>query len=274
VTQSPVLHWSLSTALLPLLAYAALYAWRFRHARREAGGRGAGAAQAAAFAAALVLIAVAVASPLDGLGEEYLFSAHMVQHLLLGDLAPLLVLLSLSRVIMRPATRRLVRVERALGSLAHPAVALLVGLALIYLWHLPVLYQAALGSPLLHALEHATFFTAGLAIWWPLVQPVPMRRGLTGLENLAYVGAAKAGLAALGLFLTWSSILAYPHYATVPRIWGLSAIEDQNVGGAIMMVEQSTVLVIAFAFLFVRMLARSEEEERRREQLEDAATAA
>jgi cytochrome c oxidase assembly factor CtaG len=270
----PVLHWSLSAALLPLLAYAAIYAWRFASARREAGGRGGGARQAAAFVAALVLVALAVASPLDALGENYLFSAHMVQHLLLGDLAPLLVLLSLSRVIMRPATRRLARVERALGPLAHPAVALLVGLALIYVWHLPALYQAALEHPVAHALEHASFFTAGLAIWWPLVAPVPMRRRLTGLESLAYVGGAKAGLAALGLFLTWSSVLAYSYYATVPRIWGLSAIEDQNVGGAIMMIEQSVVLVVAFVVLFTRMLARSEEEERRREQLEDAATPA
>ena len=269
----PVVHWTLSPALLALGAYAAIYVVRFRAARREAGGRGAGVRQATAFAAALVLVGLAVASPLDGLGEEYLFSAHMVQHVILGDLAPLLVLLALSRVIMRPATRRLHRVERALGPLGHPAVALVTGLALIYAWHVPAAYQAALTNPLLHALEHATFFAAGLAIWWPLVQPVPMRRPLAGLETLAYVGAAKAGLAALGLFLTWSGTLAYPYYASVPRIWGLSPIEDQNAGGAIMMIEQSVVLAVALAVLFVGMLRRSEEEERRRERLEDAAAA-
>ncbi len=270
----PAPGWSLSPALLPLLAYAAIYLWRFRAARRESGGRGAGARQALAFGAGLVLMALAVASPLDELGEEHLFSAHMVQHLLLGDIAPLLVLLALSRVIMRPATRRLNRVERALGPLAHPVTALVAGLGIVYAWHIPAMYQAALASPLVHALEHATFFAAGVAIWWPLVQPVPMRRRLGGLEVLAYVGAAKAGLAALGLFLTWSSTLAYPYYASVPRVWGLSPVEDQNVGGAIMMVEQSTVLVVAFAVLFTRMLAQSEEEERRRERLEDAATTA
>lgn len=270
----PILHWSLSSALLPLAVYAGIYAWRFHTVRRETGGRGAGARQALAFAAGLVLMALAVASPLDGLGEDYLFSAHMVQHVILGDIAPLLVLLALSRVIMRPATRRLHRVERALGPLAHPVAFLVVGLGLVYLWHIPAMYQAALANPAVHALEHATFFTAGLAIWWPLIQPVPMRRRLVGLETLGYVGAAKAGLAFLGLFLTWSSTLAYPYYATVPRIWGLSPIADQNVGGAIMMIEQSTVLVVAFAVLFTRMLTQSEEDERRRERLEDAATAA
>jgi putative membrane protein len=218
-------------------------------------------------------VLVAVASPLDGLGEDYLFSAHMAQHVLLGDIAPLLLLLGLSRVILRPATRRLERLERALGPLAHPATGILAWLALIYLWHVPALYDAALGSPALHVLEHGSFFLAGVAVWWPLIQPVPMRRRLTGLWTFAYIGAAKAGLAALGLYLIWSDVVAYAYYETVPRIWGLSPIEDQNVGGAIMMVEQSTVLVIVFFALFVGMLRQSEEEELRRERLEDAATA-
>jgi putative membrane protein len=271
---TPEVGWRLDPAvLLPLALYAAVYVWRFRSARAEAGGRGAGALQALAFAGALTALVIAVASPLDALGERYLFSAHMVQHILLGDIAPLLVLLALSRVILRPATRRLVRLERALGRLAHPALGIGVWLGLVYLWHVPALYDAALRDPVLHALEHASFFTAGLALWWPLIQPVPMRHRLTGLGSLAYIAVAKAGLAALGLYLVWSTTVAYSFYESVPRIWGLSAIEDQNVGGAIMMVEQSLVLVVTFFVLFVRMLVQSEEEERRRERLEDAAAA-
>ena len=271
----PEIHWTLApSALLPLFAYAAIYVWRFRRARLEAGGRGAGPFQALAFAGALLVMVIAVASPLDALGEEYLFSAHMAQHILLSDIAPLLLLLSLSRVIMRPATRRLMRLERALGPLANPATGLVVWFGLLYLWHIPALYVAAIENPVLHALEHASFFTAGVAVWWPLIQPVPMRRRLTGLATFAYIGAAKAGLAALGLFLTWSTTVAYSSYAAAPRIWGISAIDDQNAGGAIMMVEQSTVLVIAFFILFGKMLAQSEEEERRRERLEDAARVA
>ena len=268
----PDIHWSFApSALLPLLAYVAIYAWRFRAARAEAGGRGAGPRQAIAFGAAVLVMAVAVASPLDELGERYLFAAHMTQHILLGDLAPLLVLLSLSRVIMRPVTRRFMRVEQALGRFAHPVTGLMVWFGLVYFWHIPALYIAAIEHPAVHALEHASFFTAGVAVWWPLVQPVPMRRRLTGLWAFAYIGTAKAGLAALGLFLTWSSTVAYSYYETVPRIWGISPITDQNAGGAIMMVEQSTVLATAFMILFVKMLVQSEEDERRRERLEDAA---
>lgn len=271
---TPDIGWRLDpTVLLPLALYAGVYLWRFCNARRGAGGRGAGPLQALAFAGALVVLLAAVASPIDALGERYLFSAHMVQHILLGDIAPLLVLLALSRVILRPATRRFLRIERALGRLAHPAAGLALWLGIIYLWHIPALYDAALRVPALHALEHASFFTAGLALWWPLIQPVPMRHRLSGLGSLAYVGMAKAGLAALGLYLVWSTTVAFSFYESVPRIWGLSAIEDQNVGGAIMMVEQSLVLVVTFFVLFVRMLVESEREERRRERLEDAAAA-
>ena len=273
--------------LLPIAAYAGIYAWRFRAARagqlerlpsarepgRRARVRGAGWPQALAFGLGTLLIAVALASSLDGLGEDYLFSAHMVQHLLLGDLAPLLLLLGLSRLLLRPATRRLERFERALGPFASPVTGIVVWLALIYLWHIPALYDAALESAPLHVLEHVSFFVAGVAVWWPLVQPIPMRRRLSGMWTFAYIAAAKAGLAVLGLYLVWSDVVAYPYYETVPRIWGLSAITDQNVGGAIMMVEQATVLVVAFILLFVRMLRHSEEDELRRERLEDAAVA-
>jgi len=194
----------------------------------------------------------------------------MLQHVLLGDIAPLLILLSLSRVILRPVTRRLMRVERALGPLASPPVALLVWLGTMYLWHVPALYDAAIRHPLLHVLEHFSFFAAGVALWWPLVQPVPMRRGLSGMQPLAYIAAAKGGLAALGLFLAWSSTAHYPWYEDAPRIWGLSAVEDQNVAGVIMMVEQSLTLVLVMVWLFTRMLSRSEEEEQRRERLDDS----
>jgi putative membrane protein len=262
-------HFNFHPAVLAAIAvYAGVYAWRFRAARREAGGRGAGIGRALAAAGAVIALLLALISPIDALGERYLFSAHMVQHVLLGDIAPVLSLLALSRVILRPATRRLMRVERALGPLAHPGAGLVVWFALIYAWHIPALYQAALANPVVHALEHASFFAAGIAVWWPLVQPVPMRRRLKGLWTFAYIGVAKLGLGALGLYFTWSSTVAYPFYARAPRIWDLSPIADQNVGGAIMMVEQSTVLVIAFSVLFVRMLGQSEEDERRREHLE------
>jgi len=266
----PQLHWlSDPLVLVPLALFAGIYVWRFAQARKEEGGRGAGALQAVAFAGGMLALLAALASPLDGLGEDYLFSAHMVQHVLLGDLAPLLILLGFSRVILRPVTRRLMSVERRLGPLASPATGLAAWLVLMYLWYIPALYDAAVEHPLVHLLEHVSFFAAGVALWWPLIQPVPMRRKLTGLQPVAYIGTAKAGLAALGIFLTWSTTAIYPYYEDMPRIWGLSPIEDQNVAGVIMMAEQSVTLALVLVALFIRMLAQSETEQLRRERLEE-----
>ncbi|HEX5909828.1 MAG TPA: cytochrome c oxidase assembly protein [Thermoleophilaceae bacterium] len=269
---SPQLKWLPDPLVLaPLAVLVAIYVRRFRRARREAGGRGAGWPQALAFAAGMLALVAALASPVDALGEEYLFSAHMVQHVLLGDIAPALLLLSLSRVILRPATRRLMWVERALGPFASPWTGIAIWLVIMYAWHIPAAYDAALENPLIHVLEHAAFFTAGLMVWWPLIQPVPMRRRLTGLHTVAYIGTAKFGLAALGLYLTWSGTVLYDYYESVPRVWGLTAIGDQNTGGAIMMVEQSLTFVIALVVLFSRMLIQSEIDQKRRERLEDSA---
>jgi putative membrane protein len=293
IATSPQLHWLQDPAVLaPIALLVVIYVRRFRRARAEAsrgraeagqrrtqagrgrteaGARGAGPLQALAFGAGIAALVAALVTPLDGLGEDYLFSAHMLQHVLLGDVAPVLLLLGLSRVILRPVTRRLTQLERGLGPFASPLTGLGLWLFLMYLWHVPALYDAALEHPGVHLLQHASFFVAGVAVWWPLVQPVPMRRPLRGLGMVAYIGAAKFGLAALGLYLTWSGTVLYDYYEHVPRIWGLSAIDDQNAGGAIMMVEQSLTFVIALVVLFSRMLVQSEAEQRRRERLEDAA---
>jgi putative membrane protein len=277
----PRIEWLADPAVLaPIALLVWIYVRRFRDVRRkaraEAGASGAHAVRGAtwlhalAFTGAVLALLGALVTPVEGLGEDYLFSAHMVQHVLLGDIAPLLLLLSLSRVMLRPVTRRLMRIERALGPLASPPAAIVLWLGTMYLWHIPALYDAAAENALLHLLEHASFFAAGVALWWPLVQPIPMRHGLTGLQPLGYIAAAKGGLAALGLFLAWSSTAHYPHYEDAPRIWGLSAVEDQNVAGVIMMVEQSLTLVLVMVWLFVRLLTRSEQDELRRERLEDA----
>jgi len=276
VAASPDLVWLPDPAVLaPLALFAGIYVWRFVGARGEAVARGrpasagAGPLQALAFAGGMLAVLAALVSPIDGLGDDYLFSAHMVQHLLLGDVAPLLILLGLTRVMMRPATRRLMRIERALGRLAAPATGIVVWLLLMYLWHVPALYDAATEHAGIHLIEHVSFFAAGVALWWPLIQPIPMRRRLTGLQPLGYIACAKAGLAALGIYLAWSSTALYPYYEHAPRIWGLTPVEDQNVGGVIMMLEQSLTLVLVMVAVFVRMLTKSEEEQRRLERLEE-----
>jgi cytochrome c oxidase assembly factor CtaG len=263
--------WTLSPPVLATIGLAGgVYAWRLRDMRSAAGAPRSRRDwwRAAAFAGGLLVLFVALASPIDRLGEERLFTMHMVQHLLLADLAPILLLLGLSRTLLRPAVRRLRPVEEALGPLAHPAVALAAYVGLMWLWHVPAMYDLALEHAWAHVLEHASFFTAGVAFWWYLIEPVPPRRRLRGPWALAYLSAAKLLMGALGVVLAFAPDVSYDAYAQAPRTWGLSPLEDLNVGGVVMMVEQSLVLVVAFAIYFIRMLERSEADQQRRERFE------
>jgi cytochrome c oxidase assembly factor CtaG len=262
-------RWSLEPQVLAALALAAgVYFWRVRdlHGGHPLSGRD--RARAVAFTGGLLVLFIALCSPIDDLGEERLFTAHMAQHLLLADIAPILLLLGLSRAFMRPAIRRLRPVEEALGPLAHPLAALIALIAAMWLWHLPALYELALDHPWAHALEHATFFTAGVAFWWFVIEPVPPRHRLRGPYEIAYISTAKLLMGALGVVLAFSPDAIYETYEQAPRTWGLSPTADLNVGGLEMMLEQSLVLVIVFAIAFARMLERSEREQQRRERLE------
>ena len=266
--------WSLNVpALLAVGAAGGAYAWRLRDLRRAPAPRSGDtpthdSLRALAFAAGLAIVVVALMSPIDRLGEERLFTMHMVQHLLLADLAPVLLLVGLSRAFLRPAVRRLRPLEERLGPLAHPVTALVLYVGLMWLWHVPAMYELALDHAWAHALEHASFFTAGAVFWWFLIEPVPPRQRLTGPWALWYLATAKILMGILGLILAFSPDALYPTYENAPRTWGLTAVEDQNVGGLVMMIEQSLVLVIAFAVFFARMLDRSEAEQRRREAME------
>jgi putative membrane protein len=264
-------RWSLHPLVLVAVAIVVFaYAWRIRALRAQEGAdRGrTGYGRAALFSAGLVVLVLATVSPIDTLGEKRLFSVHMAQHLLLMDIAPILLLLGLSRPILRPMVRHLRPIEESLGTLAHPIAALVALVSVVWLWHIATMYELALRHPLIHELEHVTFLTGGLAFWWYVIEPVPPRHRLRGGWTLAYVSAAKLGLGALGVALAFSPNALYGFYERAPRTWGLSAVEDLNIGGLVMLVEQSVVLLIFFAFLFVRMLEQSEAAERRRERFE------
>jgi cytochrome c oxidase assembly factor CtaG len=264
--------WSFEPAVMAWLALAAgLYGRRFRalhpSGRPSVEATAADYGRALAFGAGLIVIGLALMSPLDSLGEERLFSVHMAQHLLLMDVAPILLLLGLSRRIMRPLVRRLRPLEQALGYAAHPITVLALMVVVIWVWHLPALYDLALEHPWAHGLEHLAFFAVGLAFWWYVIEPVPPRHRLEGMGTIAYVAGAKLLLGLLGLVLAFSPSAFYDFYQQAPRTWGLSPLEDQNVGGLVMMLEQTLVLATFFAILFAGMIERSEQAQRRRERL-------
>jgi putative membrane protein len=260
---APDAGWTFEPAVLLLVVVVAvLYVRRWRAVHASVG-------RLASMLAGLALVLVALVSPVDRLAEQ-LFFLHMVQHLLLLDLAPILILLGQTRVILRPLTRRLVGVEQAAGPLAHPVVAIAVYVCVMWLWHVPALYDAALEHPLVHVLEHLTFTFGGGLYWWYLLSPIRSRRRLGGMGPVLYMVSTKALVGLLGIGLAFAPHAIYDFYAQQARYWGLSSGTDQSVGGLIMATEQSIVMGIALAYLFVRALGESEREQLRKERYEDA----
>lgn len=272
--------WTLDPGPLVLIAAAAVvYGLRFRNARSAAGDHKSHQAvlyarrheaprwRAACFALALLAAAAALISPIDRLGEQVL-TMHMVQHLLLLDVAPILGILGLTRVILRPATRRFMELERAAGPLAHPVFAALLYIATMAVWHIPALYDAALEHAALHVLEHITFATAGALYWWHLLSPIPSRHRLTGMGPVLYMVGTKIGVGLLGIVITFAPDALYAFYENRGDVWGMSPATDQQVAGALMAVEQSLVMGAALAWLFIRMLGESQRTEERSERYE------
>ena len=161
-------------AIVIILVLAGAYVPRWVRVRRESGARGAPVWRLLIFLTGVLALVGALLSPVDVLGEQ-LFVMHMTQHLLLLDLTPILLILGLTKMIMRPATRRLQRVEHAAGFLAGPVFAVCFYVAAMWLWHVPFMYDAALKHPAVHVLEHTIFISAGLLYWWHLLAPIPSR---------------------------------------------------------------------------------------------------
>ena len=256
--------------LLALAGYVVVYVLRWRTARREGGARAAGAWRLVAWCAGVLVLFVALISPVDRLGEQ-LASMHMVQHLLVADVAPILLILGLTRWILRPATRRIHRIERAAGPLAHPVMGVIAYVGVMWLWHVPALYDAALAHAPVHVLEHLSFAVAGFLYWWFLLSPIPSRLRLEGMGPVAYMFSTKILVGLLGVALAFSPELLYDAYGSGGTRWGLSPLDDQHVAGLIMALEQSIVMGIALAWLFARMLAESERANQREERYADAA---
>ncbi|HEV3283172.1 MAG TPA: cytochrome c oxidase assembly protein [Solirubrobacteraceae bacterium] len=268
---SPDLSLSLSPfVLVPVAAVAWAYARRWRAVRTSSSSRRAEEAplwRLCCFLGALVAVLVALVSPLDALADQ-LFFMHMVQHVLLLDVVPILAILGLTKVILRPLTRTVHDVERRAGPLAHPAFAVVLYVAVIWAWHVPAAYDAAVRHSGVHVLEHLTFVLAGSLYWWHLLSPIRARLRLGGLGPVLYMGSTKVLVGALGMGLAFAPSALYAYYEHHARVWGISALDDQAMAGLIMAVEQSIVMGTALVVLFVRALAESEREQQRQERYE------
>jgi putative membrane protein len=213
--------------------------------------------RAALFGVGLALLVLPVLSPLDAAGDDYLLSAHMLQHVLIGDAAIALLLVAvrgplvfflLPPPLLRPlAAFRPLRV--ALSFLLRPLVSLALWAAAVIVWHVPRFYDFAAAHPLVHNLEHVSFVAGGLLAWTQLVDPAGHRR-LRRPQRIFFALGMLALSQPVVDFLLFSSSARYDRYSAQPdRLLGLSPLTDQRLAGAVMMVEQLLTLGICVAIL-------------------------
>ena len=233
-----LLSWSVDpTVLAGIAGLAAAYAWLLRH--RGATLETWSPMSRVYFSAGLVVLLLALESPIDVGGDRYLFSLHMLQHLLLSMAVPPLLLLGLPARWLAWNRFRV-----------HPIVASLVFNGVLVTWHLPFLYQATLTNEGIHVLEHLSFLATGVLFWWPIIAPAKAPFGLSPIGKIAYLGFAGIPPTILGIAFILSPSVLYPFYAAAPRISGLGPLEDQQLAGLVMFGLGNLIYFAATAVLF------------------------
>lgn len=210
------------------------------------------------FGAGLLTISIALFSPIGHIADE-LVIAHMGEHLLIGDIASLLLVLGLTRSLLQPILA--VRAFNRLQILTHPAVAFPLWAVNLFFWHVPAIYQAAYGAAPLHALEHTTFLFFGCLMWMPLFGPLPKPQWFTAAWKVGYVIAVRFTGAILGNVLMWSGSVLYPIYRPGERYWGISPLADQSTAGVIMMVEGTFLALGVLAWVFFEVAREGTEKQ-------------
>lgn len=222
------------------------------------------------FWSGLASLLFVLASPVDALGEKQFLFVHMIQHIVIGDLAPLLMVAGLTGPILRPVLA--LPVIGRLRVLGHPLVAFPLWAANLYIWHLPYLYEAALHHDAVHALQHTMFFLCGALFWAAVLEPLPGPSWFGSGAKLLYIVAARVIGMVLANIMLWSSSVFYSTYDHAAR-WGITPQSDQGIAGSTMMIVDSIVTISAIAWLFLRLAGESELKQRLIEDGYDPAVA-
>jgi len=255
-TQFSWLKWSIhpSTAI-GLAVIGAVYLLRARSAGPD--DRLSGTRKLSFFAGLFVIFA-SLNGPLHDLSDNYLFSGHMVQHLLLTMLMPPLLLGGMPGWMLRPLLR-----YRALAAVAksitRPVVCFLIFNVVIAAWHVPFFYNAAMNNHDIHILEHLMFMGSALLMWWPLTSQLPELPRLAYPGQMLYCFLMTIPMSVVAVYITMAESVLYPFYSSAPRIMNLSPLEDQLLGGLIMWVPGGLIYVIIMTVVFFKWAARGED---------------
>jgi cytochrome c oxidase assembly factor CtaG len=242
--------------LLPATLSGILYALRVHHL--EGTSRAVPKSRQACFYGGLTLIVVTLASPLGHVSDE-LFLAHMAEHLLLGDIGALLLVLGLTGPVLAPVLR--IKLFDRLRVLTHPLIALPLWTVNLYFWHLTIFHEAAVRHSGVHAVQHLLFIVCGANSWMCLFGPLPKPAWFGNLARLGYILSIRLLGTILANIFLWGGHAFYDVYAKGEAYWHVSPAADQNAAGGIMMVEQSILTICLFCWLFIRAAREAEERQ-------------
>ena len=266
-----------STAL-GIAALGAAYVWRMRQvpstedlsplasgAELTAGAvtsaaPGPSAGQRASFFASLALLFLTLNGPLHDLSDTYLFSAHMVQHLIMTLMVPPLMILGTPGWMLRPLLRR-----RGV----FPVARFLTGIGACYaffnivlsFWHLPPMYNLALRHHELHIVQHVMFLVVAVLMWWPLTSPLPELPRASYPAQMLYCFLMSIPMSVIAIYIVMADATLYPAYAAAPRVWGISPMMDQQAGGLIMWIPSGIFFYSVMTVVFFKWVGRGEDDQ-------------
>ena len=219
------------------------------------------------FYAALATIFFSLNGWLHDLSDWYLFSAHMVQHLLLTLLMPPLLLVGIPGWMLRPLVKR-----PAIGTVARiltkPKVCFATFNLVVALWHVPIFYNAAVESHAIHIVQHLMFMAAAVMLWWPVLSQLPELPRLSYPMQMLYLFLTTLPMSVVAVFITYSRNLLYPGYSAAPRILGITPMEDQLIGGLIMWIPGGLVFFAVISVIFFRWQNHGAEDSRASAQVD------
>jgi len=217
-------------------------------------------AQRLAYFSSLALLFLTLNGPLHDLSDFYLFSGHMVQHLILTLVVPPLMIFGTPGWMLRPMLRKptLFATARKLTSITSCFVLFNVVLAF---WHLPPLYNLALANHGIHILQHLMFIAASVLMWWPLLSPLPELPRAAYPAQMLYCFLMVIPMSIISIYIAMADTLLYPAYATAPRIMGITPMEDQQYGGLIMWIPGGVFFYAVMTVVFFKWASRGEDTE-------------
>ena len=247
-------RWSIHpSTVMGIAALGAVYLWAASRLRRQPS-----LAQKIYFFSGLLLMFASLNGPIHDLSDDYLFSAHMVQHLLLTLAIPPLLLAGVPGWMLRPVLTNRLIAQPARFFTRAPIAFVVFNLA-IAAWHLPPLYNAAMANHNIHILEHLIFMVAAVLMWWPLLSQVPEFPRLAYPGQMLYSFLMSIPMSIVAVYIAMSDHVLYPAYAAAPRVLPISPLEDQLLGALIMWIPGGIIFYIIMTVVFFKWNARGED---------------